>query len=159
MTSDAVWALVLGAAVTLIATLVAQWSSLAYQTRRQREARRADFQRSALIQVRDLLLELSEAMRSVATARYEAADYIDRAGGLPTYHPAVEAVRSITDRLEILVAAVEDEQLRVKVGYVAQHAYITTIAPQKVAETARPKSQELHREAVQLLGEQLRQLP
>jgi hypothetical protein len=155
-----VWTLVLGAVVALAGTLLAQWSSLAYQTRRQREARRADFQRSALVQVQDLLLELSEAMRSVATARYEATDYIDRAGGLPTYHPAVAAVRSITDRLEILVAAVEDEQLRVKVGHVARRAYVTAIAPtEELAAKTRPKSQELHREAVQLLGEQLRKLP
>jgi hypothetical protein len=48
-------------------------ASLTYRTRRQREARRADFQRSALVQVRDLLLELSEAMGRVAAARYEVA--------------------------------------------------------------------------------------
>jgi hypothetical protein len=59
------WPLLLGAAVTLVSTVVAQWSSLAYQTRRQREARRADFQRSTLIQIRDELLALTEATRTV----------------------------------------------------------------------------------------------
>jgi hypothetical protein len=66
MTSDAVWALVLGAALTLVGTIVAQWASLSYQTRRQREARRADFQRSTLIQLRDLLAELSEASLDIS---------------------------------------------------------------------------------------------
>ena len=34
MKSDAVWALLLGTAVALASTLLAQWASLTYQTRR-----------------------------------------------------------------------------------------------------------------------------
>jgi hypothetical protein len=160
MKSDAVWALLLGAAVALASTLLAQWASLAYQTRRQREARRADFQRSALVQVRDLLLELSEAMGSVAAARYEATQRVDGDGTLPSYHPAVATVRSLADRLEIVAAALEDEQLRATVDEVAGRAHVDAIAPtDELAEQARRKSLEVHREAVRLLGEQLRQLP
>jgi hypothetical protein len=160
MKSDAVWALLLGAAVALVSTLLAQWASLAYQTRRQREARRADFQRSALVQVRDLLLELSEAMGSVAAVRYEATQRVDWDGALPSYHPAVAVVRSLADRLTIVAAAVEDEQLRVTVDQVARRAHVDAIAPtDELAEQTRTESLAVHRHAVQLLGEQLRKLP
>jgi hypothetical protein len=153
-----VWALLLGAVVALAGTLVAQWSSLAYQTRRQREVRRADFQRTTLIQVRDLLLELSEAMGRVAAARYTDQDWIE---GMPTNHPTVAAVRTITDRLVILAVAVEDEQLRIHVDHVARHTHLDAIASthDEAAKKARAKSLEIHRKAVQRLGEQLRSLP
>jgi hypothetical protein len=141
----------------LAGTLIAQWSSLAYQTRRQREARRADFQRTTLIQTRDLLLELSEAMGRVGAARYADADWIE---GIPTDHPAVVSVRSITDRLLIVAAAVDDEQLRIKVDHLARRAYLDAIAADDhEAKNERRKSLEVHREAVKLLGEQLRRLP
>jgi hypothetical protein len=160
MKSDAVWALLLGAAVALASTLLAQWASLAYQTRRQREARQADFQRSALVQVRDLLLELSEAMGRVAAARYEANQRVDGDGTLASYHPAVATVRSLADRLEIVAAALEDEQMRATVDEVAGRAHGDATAPaDERAEQTRSKSLEVHREAVRLLGEQLRKLP
>lgn len=130
---------------------------LAYQTGRQREARRTDFQRTTLIQIRDLLLELSEAMGKVGAARYMDADVFD---GMPTDHPTVVAVRSIIDRLVIVAAAVEDDQLRIHVDQVARRAHLDAIAPtDEVSEKARAKSLEIHRKAVQLLGEQLRRLP
>jgi hypothetical protein len=155
-----VWALLLGAVVALAGTLLAQWSSLAYQTRRQREARRADFQRSALLQIRELLLELSEAMGEVSAAQYRIDDAEDWEQGLSSAHPTVTAVRSISDRLVIVAAAVDDEQLRIKIDQVAQRAYIDAIADiNHETEQARRKSLEIHREAVQLLGEQLRSLP
>lgn len=93
MKAAEVWTLLLGAVVALAGTLVAQWSSLAYQTRRQREARRADFQRSALIQIRDELLALAEAMRAVFVARYEAKERADW-DALDVHHPATEAVQA-----------------------------------------------------------------
>jgi hypothetical protein len=126
----------------------------------QRETRRADFQRSALVQVRDLLLELSEAMGRVAAARYEANQRVDGDGTLAGYHPAVATVRSLADRLEIVAAALEDEQLRATVDEVAGRAHVDSTAPaDERAEQTRSKSLEVHREAVRLLGEQLRKLP
>jgi hypothetical protein len=160
MKADAVWALLLGAAVALASTLLAQWASLAYQTRRQRESRQADFQRSALVQVRDLLLELSEAMGRVAAAHFEAMQRVDWDGALPDHHPAVAAVRSLADRVEIVAAAVEDDQLRVTVEELAGRAHLdATGAADDRAEQTRRISLEVHRKAVQLLGERLRELP
>jgi hypothetical protein len=140
--------------------LIAQWSSLAYQTRRQREARRADFQRSALVQVRELLQELSEAMGRAAAAQYEIDDPANWEFGLSSAHPTVAAVRSISDRLVIVATAVDDDQLRIKIDQVARRAYTDAIAPvNKETEKTRERSLEIHRETVQLLGEQLRKLP
>jgi hypothetical protein len=59
MRGDVLWPLLFGSALTLVTTLVAQWSSLAYQTKRQREMRRADFQRTTLLQLRDTVAELA----------------------------------------------------------------------------------------------------
>jgi hypothetical protein len=155
-----VWTLILGAVVALAGTLLAQWSSLAYQTRRQREARRADFQRATLIQIRDALLELTQAMRTAFSVRYEAEERDQDFGGLPTYHPAVEAVRSLMDRIVILATAVEDEELRGKLDTTTRMAYLAAIAPTaRQADESRQKMGQLQREAVQLLGDQLRQLP
>jgi len=52
------WPLLPGSAVTLVSTVAVQWASLTYQTKRRREARRADFQRTTLLQVRDALDDL-----------------------------------------------------------------------------------------------------
>jgi hypothetical protein len=159
MKAAEVWALLLGAVVALAGTLLAQWSSLAYQTRRQREARRADFQRSALIQIRDALLELSEAIRSVFLARYEAEERATW-DSLAPFHPTTEAVRGILDRLLILSAALEDDQLRGKVEMLVPWARMTAEAMTKQdADERRKKMNELQRDAVRLLGEQLRGLP
>ena len=106
-TDDAVWALVLGAALALISTLVARWASLAYQTRRRREARRADFQRSSL-QVRDLLLELSEAMGVVARPVSRWPLRRSEAAASPAGSSSRRSSHSVSDRLVIIAAAVED---------------------------------------------------
>ena len=99
-------------------------------------------------------------MGGVAAVRYEATQRADWDGALPSYHPAVAAVRSLADRLEIVAAAVEDEQLRATVDQVARRAHIDAIAPtDELADQTRKKSLEVHRQAVQLLGEQLRKLP
>jgi hypothetical protein len=66
MRGDVLWPLLFGSALTLVTTLAAQWFSLDFQTKRQREARRSDVQRSALLQVRDLLVELSTAEQRLA---------------------------------------------------------------------------------------------
>jgi hypothetical protein len=99
-------------------------------------------------------------MGRVAAARYEAAQHVDKDGTLPGYHPAVTAVRSLADRLTIVAAAVEDEQLRTTVDQVAGRAHIDAIAPtDELADQTRRQSLEVHRQAVQLLGQQLRKLP
>jgi Uri superfamily endonuclease len=61
----------------------------------------------------------------------------------------------------ILAVAVEDEQLRIHVDHVARHTHLDAIASthDEAAEKARAKSLEIHRKAVQRLGEQLRSLP
>ena len=151
--------ILLGAALTLVTTLVAQWANLAYQTKRQTEARRADFQRTALIQIRDALLELSEAIRSAFLARHEAKERATW-DALSSFHPAIEAVRSTRDRLLILSAAVEDDQLWAKVDSLARQAWLAALAPtEQKADESRKQMQELLDEASKLLGEQLRQLP
>ena len=49
------WQVLLGSAITLVSTLLAQWFSLSYQANRQREMRKADAQRTTLLQLqRDL---------------------------------------------------------------------------------------------------------
>ena len=154
-----VWKIVLGAAVALAGTLLAQWSSLAYQTRRQREARRADFQRTALIQIRDALLELREAIRSIFLARYEAQERTTW-DSLAPFHPTTEAVSAIMDRLLILSAAVDDDQLRGKAEMLARWAWLAAEAPtEQDANESRKEMNKLQRDVVRLLGEQLRGLP
>ena len=107
-----VWALLLGAVVALAGTLVAQWSSLAYQSRRQREARRADFQQTTLLQLREMLGDLDEAMLRLFLARQEA---LERAGGwdmLTDHHPDLETVLHVAGRLMLHVTAVEHKGLQ-----------------------------------------------
>ena len=144
-----VWKIVLGAAVALAGTLLAQWSSLAYQTRRQREAR----------QIRDALLELREAIRSIFLARYEAQERATW-DSLAPFHPTTEAVSAIMDRLLILSAAVDDDQLRGKAEMLARWAWLAAEAPtEQDANESRKEMNKLQRDVVRLLGEQLRGLP
>lgn len=159
MMSDAVWALVLGAALTLIATLVAQWSSLVFQTKREAATRRADFQRSTLLQIRERLVELPPCTEEVFWARQEA---LERAGGwdlLGHHHPNMEAVSSVALRLLALAAAVEDERLRLEVVTLAQHELEAAQAPtEKGADERREKGIRAYGKVVNLLGEELRKL-
>ena len=127
MKSDAVWALLLGAAVALASTLLRTVGKLGLPdqtatrsaTGRLPTLRSSPGPRSAP--------ELSEAMGGVAAVRYEATKRADWDGALPSDHPAVAAVRSLADRLEIVAAAVEDQQLRATVDQVARRAHIDAI--------------------------------
>jgi hypothetical protein len=160
MTSDAVWALVLGAAVTLIATLVAQWSSLAYQTRRQREVRRADFQRTALLQVRDLLGEVDEAMQDVTRIQYGHHALANEWDPLSTFQPAAQAVSSRTFRLRLAAVGLDSADLQGKLGAVEHWAWMATVADTfQDAQDAREKLRNARHQALELLGKQLRELP
>ncbi len=69
------WPLLLGATVTLVSTVLAQWWSLAFQTRRQRQARRADRQEARLHALEELLGEVDEAVRRAMDARARLARY------------------------------------------------------------------------------------
>lgn len=159
-TGSALWPLLLGSAITLVSTLLAQWTSLSYQTRRQREARRADFQRTTLVQLRDALDELGQDIRGVFVARGEA---LERAGGwdmLSSHHPTIEAVRSVSYRLRLLSTAVEDDALRGKVDSVTRRAFLAgTALIERDAEEQREEMSREYFDAVRLLGEQLRRLP
>jgi biopolymer transport protein ExbB/TolQ len=159
MTSDAVWALVLGAALTLIATLVAQWSSLAYQTKRQREARKADFQRSTLLQIREELSELSTSLQRAFDLRHETKE---RTGEWKPagHHPDIEAVRSVVNRLLALATGVEDKQLRLGVAVLAKHSFEAARAPtEKGTHEEWEKGNRAYADVVNSLGKELRRLP
>jgi hypothetical protein len=165
---DIVWPLLLGSAVTLASTLIAQWANLGYQTRRQREARRADFQRTTLLQLRDLLGEVEEAVGRAMAARHRLADEFERLAVDPdewqsflrANHSDMEVVRSLTYRLRLLATGVEHEPLRIAVGHIYRWAWLAPLATtDKESQDAREKLIEQQIKAVELLGHQLRSLP
>ena len=155
-----VWKIVLGAAVALAGTLLAQWSSLAYQTRRQREARRADFQRTTLLQLRERLGELDDAMLRLFLARQEALERTGDWNTLAAYHPDLEAVGHVARRLMLHLTAVEHEGLRDLGASLAVSAVNTAAAPSRQEADAQRKGMSLVRtKVIMSLGEQLRRLP
>lgn len=167
MTWDAAWALVLGAAITLAGTIIAQWVSLSYQTRRQWEVRRADFQRTTLIQLRDMLGEVEEAVGRALAARQQLRDELDRPDIGPSMqevtihwsHPDMEAVHRLTYRLRLLGVGLEHEPLRTAVERISRWA---AQAPASTTDEglahARHELYAQQIEAVRLLGERLRRL-
>lgn len=155
-----VWKIVLGAVVALAGTLLAQWSSLTYQTRRQREVRRADFQRTALLQVRDLLGELAEAMQRVTGIQYSHYELADEWDTLSTIHPAAQAVSSLTFRLRLAAVGLDSADLQGKLGAVEHWAWLATVAGTfQDAQDAREKLRNARHQALELLGKLLRELP
>jgi hypothetical protein len=164
------WPLLLGAAVTLVGTVLAQWLSLAYQTSRQRQARRADRQETRLLALQDLLGEVDDcasramAHRSELSNEYErdpSPDYPEDWGPfLHTSLSEMETLRSLTYRLRLLAAGIEHKPLRMTVDDIAQWAWLapTTPSDQRSADTYA-KLIEVQNDAVDLLGEQLRKLP
>jgi hypothetical protein len=155
-----VWKILLGAVVALAGTLLAQWSSLAYQTRRQREARRADFQRTTLLQLREMLGELDDAMLRLFLARQEALDRTGDWKMLAAHHPDLEAVGYVTGRLMLHTTAVEHEGLRGLVASLALSAVNTAAAPSRQEAVAQRKATSLVRtKVIMSLGDQLRSLP
>jgi hypothetical protein len=172
MKADAVWALLLGAAVALVSTVVAQWVSLAYQTRRQREARRADFQRTTLQQLRDLLGEVEEAAGRAMGARAGLSEEFDQHAPDPSdekewkayfyQRASTELTRllSLTYRLRLLAAGVEHEPLRNAVWNISQFAdRAPRFFSKQEAENTWVVLIDVQNKAVDLLGEQLRKLP
>ena len=171
MKADAVWALLLGAAVALVSTVVAQWVSLAYQTRRQREARRADFQRTTLQQLRDLLGEVEEAVGRAMGARAGLSEEFERAPDpsdeeewkayfYQRASPELTRLRSLTYRLRLLAAGVEHEPLRNAVWNISQLAdRAPRLFSKQEAENTWVVLIDVQNKAVDLLGEQLQRLP
>ena len=168
MRGDVLWPLLFGSALTLVTTLVAQWSSLAYQTRRQREARRADSQRAALLQLRDALLETEEIVaRAMDTRRRLALEFEkdnrdpdEFKAFLTSSHPDQALLSGVAWRLDLLASSVDHEPLRDEIGEVAMYAYLAPLmATDEEAEEARDTLGSAQSNAAELLGEQLRHLP
>jgi hypothetical protein len=154
--------------VALSGTLLAQWSNLAYQTRRQREARRADFQRTTLLQLRDVLEEVDDAVRRAIAARHRLSAEFELEGQHPDEWKAMldpsrlemDTLNSLTYRLRLLATGVEYEPLRITVGHISRWAWLAPLAPTDTdLKDAREKLFEQQVKAVDLLGEQLRSLP
>jgi hypothetical protein len=160
MKAAEVWTLLLGAAVALIGTLIAQWSSLAYQTRRQRETRRADFQRTSLLQVRDLLGEVVEAKQRVTGIQYRHLGLADEWDPVSTIHPDAQALSGLTFRLRLAAIGLDNDELRGRLASVERLAWLATSAPTEDEEKdASKKLITARNQALDLLGEQLRKLP
>ena len=130
------WPLLLGAAVTLVGTVLAQWLSLTYQTSRQRQARRADRQETRLLALQDLLGEVDDSVRQGMIARAKLYFAFEREGrdldalpsALITSEPQMEVLRSLTYRLRLLAAGVEHKELRVAVGDISHWAWHVPVA-------------------------------
>jgi hypothetical protein len=161
-----VWKILLGAVVALAGTLLAQWSSLAYQTKRQRQARRADHQEARLLALQDLLGEVEDAVaramlvRARLSEKWEQArpDHSDRDEHV--HRPDVALLRSLTYRLRLLAAGVEHAPLLVAVGHVSELALRAPMTyADEVALRLHDKLIEVQNEAADLLGDQLRRLP
>jgi len=162
------WPLLLGAAVTLVGTVLAQWLSLAYQTGRQRQARRADRQEARLLALQDLLGEVDDCVSRAMAHRSVLSDEFDRSPGYPDEWGSflsgslseMETLRSLTYRLRLLAAGLDHEGLRVAVGHISRFAWLAPTSPSyQDSADAREKLIKVQNEAVDLLGEQLRRLP
>jgi hypothetical protein len=153
------WQLLLGSAITLVSTLLAQWFILNYQTRRQREMRRADFQRTDLLQLRDALKELGLSVTSVFISQSEV---LQRTGSWETFsslHPQVAAVSAAVTPVLIQQSAIEDEPLQRKVEGMTETAEAAAKAPSKRdALEERDKFFREFRDVVMQIGDQLRRL-
>lgn len=167
MEAAEVWSVVLGAVVALAGTLIAQWSSLAYQTRRQREVRWTDFQRSTLLQVREMLGEVKDAVSQALAARRRLRDEFDRPDVSPGLRevtiseefPEMVTLGSLIYRFRLVGVGLEHEPLRIAVEQISRWAWK---APLSTTNTGLAKAlKELYAQqhkAVRLLGEQLRRL-
>jgi hypothetical protein len=168
MTWDAVGLVLLGSGLTLLA----QWFGLRYETRRQREARRADFQRTTLIQVRDLLGEVEEALGRAMGARAALAKMFEEHAPDPsdekewrTYlygkaSPELTRLRSLSYRLRLLAAGVEHKPLGSMVWTISKIADQAPLSfANQEAENAHVTLIDMQDKTVELLGQQLQELP
>jgi hypothetical protein len=127
MKGDVLWPLLFGSALTLVTTLLAQWSSLAYQTSRQRQARRADSQRATLLQLQNTLLEVQGVVDRAMDTRRRLVLEFEKDNRDPaeleaflTSHPDRALLSSILWRLELLASGTDHEPLRDKIEEVLE---------------------------------------
>jgi hypothetical protein len=157
MRGDVLWPLLLGSALTLVTTLVAQWSSLAYQTKRQREMRRADFQRTTLLQLRDTVAELDDAMLALMHVRREAQA---REGGWNARFDYAnwEAIFRLRGKLLIVGTGVD----RNLYWWVTELALSTKLVSEATSEEEDRHQKDLsssRRKVLWMLAERLARLP
>jgi hypothetical protein len=132
----------------------------AYQTRRQREARRADFQRTTLLQLRDALRDLDDAVLAFFGARYEALNHAGGWDKLASHHPAWEGIRRANSGLLLTAIAVDDKALRGQATALAHDVLLTAKASTaSEAEHHREQLSSMNTKVTLALGEQLRRLP
>jgi type II secretory pathway component PulM len=150
------WLILLGGALTLLGA----WSTLIYQTRWQRRARKADSQRAALLAVRDLLGDVDDAMRRARHLPWEAYARTGQWESVSSIHPDVQTLRSLTYRLRLRAIEVENKELRGVTDSISRSAWLEVIATsEEDASDQRSKLIKQQNTAVRLLGEQLRGLP
>jgi hypothetical protein len=160
MRGDVLWPLLVGSTLTLGTTLLAQWFSLDFLTKRQREARRSDFQRTTLLQLRDALGELDDAVWELLRARRDASKHGTGWMGLPSHHPSFEAVTRAGSKVITLVTAVENTKLfGWALSLVRSSQLIIEAVDEKEADRHREDLNSLGRRALLSIGEQLRSLP
>jgi hypothetical protein len=153
------WQVLLGSAIALVSTLLAQWFSLSYQTKRQREMRWADFKRTDLLQLRDALKELGLCLTRVFISQGEV---LERTGTWETFsslHPQVAEVSGAVTPVLIQQSTIEDEPLRLKLETMTETAEIAAKAP---SERDAVEQRDLFflefREVIDYIGDQLRRL-
>ena len=157
MRGDVLWPLLLGSALTLVTTLVAQWSSLAYQTKRQREMRRADFQRTTLLQLRDAVAELDDAMWELMHVRREA---LAREGGwnARTEYANWDAIFRLRGKLLAVAIGVDSMDLYLEVTALAYSTKLVSEATSKEEDRHRKVLSSSRRKLLWLLAERLARL-
>ena len=151
------WQLLLGSAITLVSTLLAQWFSLNYQTKRQQEMRRADFQRTTLLQLRDALRELGLSVTQVFVLQGEVRQRTGKWEALSSHHPEVKAVFAAVTPVLLTNLAVQDESLLRKVESMTERA--ETFVKARNEQHADEEWEKFRRElsdVIGLLGNQLR---
>ena len=167
MRGDVLWPLLFGSALTLVTTLVAQWSSLAYQTSRQRQARRADSQRTTLLQLQNTLLEVQGVVDRAMDTRRRLVLEFEKDNRDPAElqaflmsHPDQALLSSILWRLERLASGTENEPLLDAIWEVLEWGYVAPTRPtDEGAQDARDSLFDAQRKVADMIGEQLRKLP
>jgi hypothetical protein len=153
------WQVLLGAAISLVSTLLAQWFSLSYQTKRQWEMRKADFRRTTLLQLRDALNDLGHSVGRVFILQGEALQRTGSWEAFSSHHPDVAAVSAAVNPVLLHSIAVKDEPLRLKIHSMTERAEAAAKAPsERDADEEREKFGREMSEVIALLGEQLRRL-
>ncbi len=168
MRGDVLWPLLWGSALTLATTLVTQWFSLTFQTMRQQEARRADFQRTTLLELRELLGELSSMVSRAMATRRRLADEFEPssqnpdewAAFLTASHPDITALRNLAHQLRLVGCAVDYKPLRDQIDMLSEVALAAPfMASDQKAQHAWMSAGTMLDEAITRVGEQLRKLP